>query len=511
MSERTDDEIIPVLLLYPDTKEAALGSPGFSRVIRTLDADDRFAVDWGWYDEKNDRVVLECEDWQGLYQAVGFSVPYELLYSQVVRSLLSIGIEPERERRTQESPLIVLGGASPTINPVVAETIADFVYRGEAETAAADVIYAEVSTNKTGAALKLTPMRDGKPPTKTQAAPRFILPSDKIDSSFFATFDNPAESAFSDAGLVEVGRGCSRACRFCAAGHIYLPIRQRPPEDILRDASTYQTHARRIGLVGAAVSDYPRLKEVMGGILDMGFGLTTSSFRADMLDEELAVLLRRGGLKTVTIAPEGGSARVRTIINKRLTEEEILAASHACKSAGFTSLRLYFMVGLPWEHYDDIEAIVTLTGKIYDDFASPGSTVTVSVNPFIPKPQTPFQWAPMDTAKILEKKYALLEKAFRSLRGVTLKTLSIRAAIREAVLSLGNDSVGKAVIENARDSVPWARALKNNAVNIHTLIHEEKPESAVFPWDSFIEPKMKAALYASFRKAYSAAQSHSEE
>lgn len=500
------DNRIAVLLIYPDSRAAALGSPGFKEVFRSLDIREDFDVRWSWFDEESGSVDKISGRTIGQYDVVGFSVAYELLYGNVIRALVSLGLEPEKTLRGGSDPLIILGGAAPTINPVVAGTIADIVYRGEAEHSLAEVIQSAVLI-KTGAAQKLTPMRDGKPSTATPAAPRFFLPDNGIVSSFYDGFDDPSQSAFADAGLVEVGRGCSRGCRFCAAGHIYLPARQRPVEAILEDTVSYKGKAKRIGLVGAAVSDYRYLKEVMRGILDRGFGLTTSSFRADMLDEELATMLIRGGLKTVTIAPEGGSERMRRLINKRLDEDEIIAATHASRSAGFKNIRLYYMVGLPWETPEDIDAIVSLTGKIALAFSSPGSSVTVSVNPFIPKPETPFQWCPMAETSCLEDVYKRLARAFRSLHGVSLKTLSIRAAEREAVISLGDERVGKAVIANARNNTPWARALRDNGIDTNALIHRFKDDNEVFPWDSFTGAQIKAALHASFVKAWNAAQS----
>ena len=164
------------------------------------------------------------------------------------------------------------------------------------------------------------------------------------------------------------------------------------------------------------------------------------------------------------------------------------------------------MVGLPWENDSDIEAIAVLTGEIRREFNITDGKITVSVNPFIPKPLTPFQWCGMAQPSYIERVYKILKRAFCTVRGVTLKTLSVRVAVREAVISLGTEAAGRAVIENARDGVPWKKALSNNGINIEQLVHRMKSPEESFPWDTVTGGKTKTALYASFEKAKSAAE-----
>jgi radical SAM superfamily enzyme YgiQ (UPF0313 family) len=426
-------------------------------------------------------------------------VPYEPLYFNMVRALLSLGIEPRRDTRQLDAPMIIIGGVAPTLNPAIASVIADNVYLGEAETAVTETIRQTVKNR--GAARRLTPMTGIPIPETPQAAPRYFIPAHMITSVCCDGFDDPSRSIFQGAGLVEVGRGCSRGCRFCAAGQIYLPVRHRSVSAILHDVETYRGKAKRIALVGASLSDHESLKEIIRGIMSRGFGLTTSSFRADMLEDEMALLLRKGGMRTITIAPEGGSDRMRKIINKHLTDSEILSAVSACSNAGILSLRLYFMVGLPWERDSDITAIVDLTRTIKKEFYGKSRRITVSINPFIPKPQTPFQWCPMAEPQYLRNVYKYLDKSFREIGSIAVKKMSIREAQREALLSLGDKSVGDAVILNVQEKVSWKKALEENKVDVKRLTLTQKGPGEVFPWDSFVPQKNKIALRTLFERS----------
>ena len=504
MKDNLRQDKFGVLLVYPDNRQAALGSPGFKQVFRSLSDNEQAIVDWGWYDKDNERLVEEHRDWKGKYRYIAFSVPFELLYGNVIRILIGLGLEPEKDKRENEDPLIVIGGVAPTINPSTALVIGDIVCTGEIEAHISDVENKVFSNDNSGAVKRLTPMIGISIPMKSHAAPD-VIPAEKIDSSLLDNFDNPEHSSFKGAGLVEVGRGCSRGCRFCAAGFIYLPVRHRSVDDVLRDARTYSGKAERIGLVGASLSDHKSLKDIIRGVLDAGFGLTTSSFRADMIDDDMMELLTAGGLKTVTLAPEGGSDRIRKIINKHLTDSCILDAAGACARAGIRNLRLYYMVGLPWEKEEDIEAVISLTAQVWEIFRGAGKKITVSVNPFVPKPQTPFQWCGMAKPGYIKDVYRTLKHGFLKMPGVKFKAMSIRTALKEAVITLGDENVGRALIENVRNNVPWRKALALQGVDMEYTVHRMKPPDELFPWDSLVSKKRKAALLASFYKAKKAA------
>ena len=201
--------------------------------------------------------------------------------------------------------------------------------------------------------------------------------------------------------LVEASRGCQWGCRFCAAGFMYRPIRYRSPEHLIEEAERGLTERSVIGLVGAEMASVPGVAEIAESIADAGGRLSPSSLKADCISPQLAAALARNGNHSVTVAPEAGSERMRKVINKNLTENEILEAAEMMVGTGVENLKLYFMVGLPEEREHDVREIAHLTGKILARARAQKKSVghvTVSLNPFVPKPWTPFQWDPMEDA-----------------------------------------------------------------------------------------------------------------
>ncbi|MCP3678344.1 MAG: radical SAM protein, partial [Deltaproteobacteria bacterium] len=213
---------------------------------------------------------------------------------------------------------------------------------------------------------------------------------------------------FGNTFLLEVERGCGRGCRFCAAGFVYLPMRERGAGEVQESIARGGKITGKVGLVGAAVSEYGGLKDIVRSAVDGGSRITLSSLRMDALDGELLDLLKIGGYRTITVAPEAGSQRLRDVINKGISDVEIMDTVSRVKEAGFTKMKLYFLVGLPTEGPEDIEAIIDLTRRVRSTLKR--GEISLSVNPFIPKPWTPFQWAPYENTKILEGKLSAIKK-----------------------------------------------------------------------------------------------------
>ncbi|MFC1800259.1 radical SAM protein, partial [Candidatus Eisenbacteria bacterium] len=281
-----------------------------------------------------------------------------------------------------------------------------------------------------------------------------------------------AGSHFGDMFLVETGRGCGRGCLFCAAGSIYRPVRMRGAGSILASTET----SERVGLVGTAVGDHPDLIAILDRLLSERKTAGISSLRADQITPELAERLVKFGMRTITIAPEAGTDALRQRIGKRITGEQITQAVRILSGVGIRNIKLYFMIGLPGETDEDVEAIVFLVTELAKIRGK--SRLSVAAGPFVPKPHTAFQWAGFASRETLRRRIKLL-RPISGLRGCTLKVNSIDGAWTEAVLARGERSLSAALIEAARSGKPLKTILRKAGHDPGAELDTEKP----LPWD----------------------------
>jgi radical SAM superfamily enzyme YgiQ (UPF0313 family) len=288
--------------------------------------------------------------------------------------------------------------------------------------------------------------------------------------------------------LIEVSRGCPRGCRFCAAGFIYHPYRRRPLELLMEEAERGLAVKDRLGLVGAAVSDHADLGELCRFIAERGGKVSISSLRIDALDDDLLDILHAGGHKTVALAPEGGSQRLRDLIRKGIDENQILRACDILIGRDILNLKLYFIIGLPTETMADLEEMVGLVEKIRERVITAArknrrlGSILLSVNPFIPKPFTPFQWCGMETIPSLEKKYAYLRRAVGKLSNVRIQMESLREAFLQALLSRGDRRLATLLVK-AGEPGGWKRAARELAIDTDFLVCRTIPLHENLPWD----------------------------
>jgi radical SAM superfamily enzyme YgiQ (UPF0313 family) len=372
------------------------------------------------------------------------------------------------DRRNRNFPLIVAGGSAVFLNPEPIADYMDLFLIGEAEEMLPEFLACYLQSRLRGKGLEeklqalasvggayvpdfFSPIYDEQGRLrevtysgsgKATVDRRLIKDLNRFTTSSLILTD---ESVFGDMFLVEASRGCQWGCRFCAAGFMYRPIRYRSPQALISEAERGLGERKTIGLVGAEMASVPGVAEVANAVADRGGRLSPSSLKADCISPQLASALARNGNRSVTVAPEAGSERMRKVINKNLTEPEILRAAEMMVGEGVENLKLYFMIGLPEETPADVTGIADLTASILERVKAGRSRVghvTVSLNPFVPKPWTPFQWDPMETGRSIKDKIRLLRSSLAPLGGIELDSESPREAYFQTLVSRGDRRVG---------------------------------------------------------------------
>ncbi len=519
-----------IALVYPNGYSQAMANLGYQSVYQLFNAHPDCSCERFFLPDKEDLleheksglplVSLETETPFSEFDLIALSISFENDYLNLPK-IFELGQVPLfAAQRRQQDPLVLFGGVCAFLNPEPLAEIADIVAVGEAEPilpgfiSALKAYYAEsnsgieIFSKFSGLYLpsqvEIEYQEDGSLlPLITSPVKRVYL--EDLDDSASRSFILNRESEFGEMALTEVMRGCSRGCRFCAAGYIYLPHRERSLGNLLDQVDDGLCQRTRIGLVGAAVADHTQIAELQQEIMARGGEVSVSSLRLDALTVAEAVQLQAAGLKTVAIAPEAGSQRMRDLINKNLDEEQILQAVHLLADADLMNIKLYFLIGLPTETDEDIEAILSLADKVRLIWREVGrkrgrlGTLTLSVNPFIPKPFTPMQWAAMEGEKSLKKKIRKLQSGVSRLPNTELISESIRSSQLQALLARADRRIGRLLPEIAAGG-NLGQILKRNGLNLDFYVTRERSEDEVFPWEVIDQGGQRRYLWNEYQK-----------
>lgn len=430
------------------------------------------------------------------FDIVAFSVSYENDFANVPEMLITAGLPPCAVERKGAFPLVVCGGFTMSSNPLPVADFVDVAVIGEAERVLRPLLEALAEGKARGSARQELLERIAE--IEGTYVPS--LAERKVRRVWSATADiapEPTvriESHFGEMHLVEIGRGCGRGCLFCAAGSLYRPVRMRAKAAVMDACGDFA----RVGLVGTAVGDHPSIVTIMRDLLGGGRELGISSLRAERVTAQVADLLVMGGVRTLAIAPETGTEGLRRQIGKPIPQDQIEAAVRILAEAGMTTIKLYFMIGLPGETDDDAGAIVRLVGELAKVRGK--SRLSVAVAPFVPKPQTPFQWAPFEARDVLKRRLSLLKDISR-IRGCSLKTASIEEAWVEAVLARGGRTLGEVLLKAAREKRSLRTLLKRtDGIDPTVGLDLKKP----LPWDFIdggVSKKRLLEQYEAFQRA----------
>ncbi|MDH4164126.1 MAG: TIGR03960 family B12-binding radical SAM protein [Nitrospirota bacterium] len=512
------DRAVSVALAYPNTYHVGMSNLGLHRIYSLLNSRE---------DTRCERVFLPDEEDLPEYDGAGnplfalesrqpvkdfdilaFSVSFEQDYLNVIEILRLSGIPPERSQRGSGHPLVVLGGICSFFNPEPLADFFDVVLTGEGEELAGRFAAAYAQHRQQGRDELLQEIaklagayvpeyyevrydQDGtirERKALVPEAPEMIIKqvARDLDAKPASTVILTPETEFSNMHLSEVTRGCGRHCRFCMAGYIYLPPRNLGLDAAKAQAKHADETCGRIGLVGAALSDYPEIE----GLCDAITGsVSVSSLRADSLSEKLVARLAASGHKTIALAPEAGSERLRKVINKGVTEGDILAAADKVFRADIPNLKLYFIIGLPTETQEDVDGIIDLAKKVHEvqlDHARPRGRIgriTLSVNSFVPKPFTPFQWEPMEAVSSLNRKIRNLEKAVKNIGNMNIIHDLPKWEYFQAMLSRGDRRLGKLLLAAHGKSGDWKAAARETGTDMDFYVTRRRGLTEVLPWD----------------------------
>ncbi|MBT8338536.1 MAG: radical SAM protein [Desulfatitalea sp.] len=522
---------IRVALVYPNLYGVGMASLGFQTAYRLLNAMAHVVCERAFLPDPEDEnaplVSLESGRRLRDFHCLAFSLSFELDYANVLTILQKTELPLPTAQRNISLPLVMAGGVSVLLNPEPLAQFFDLFLIGEGEnliepffnrfdpyqdrkqfllTAAKDLpgvyvpAFYTVGYKADGALTNFHPLKNVPATVKRVYARR-------IDRFATDSVVVAPHASFEDAHLIEVSRGCPHGCRFCAAGYVYRPPRFRPLHQLQRSLETAGRLSKKIGLLGAAVSDLPHLETLCRAGSQNALQLSFSSLRADALTPGLVAALKSGRLKTATIAPEAGSERLRRVINKGLNETAILDAAELLVANGIPNLKLYFMIGLPTETQEDVAALADLVQKIKQRFLGASRVrgrmgrITISLNCFVPKPWTPFQWTVMDRVPTLNQKIRQIKKNLRPVANVRVQADSPRNAMIQAILSRGDRKTSDLLTLAHRHHGNWPQSLKQASINPAFYTHRERPREELLPW-AFIDHGLAPAyLWNEYQRA----------
>ncbi len=531
---------ISIALAYPNYYHVGMPNLGFQAAYRIVNESPVAVCERVFLPDKDDLrehqrsgtplMSLESQKLLQEFDFVAFSLSFENDYPNVL-TILELGSIPLRRARRKEShPLVFAGGITTFLNPEPLAEFIDFFALGEAEVLLPDLLAHARRIQQEGferstfllslsrregfyvpQCYTVTYREDGT--IGTFAAKKEVSATVKrkwrqdVDTAATQSVITCPAMEFGKMFLLEIGRGCFYDCRFCVTGWVYRPVRMRTLKSL--EASIQEGLARKgkVGLVGAAIADHPDIDTMCRLIMEKGGTISVSSLRANRVRVNLVRALKESGHLSVTLAPETGSERLRWLIKKHMTDDEIIEAAVTVTAHGIPNLRLYFLIGLPTETMDDIEQIVALAKRLKHAIISSqkkktmAGTITLCISPFVPKPFTPFQWVPFESTDLLNRKTKHIQNGLKKERQIHVTADLPKWSYIQALLSRGDRRVARILLAVHRNNGNWQKALKETDINADFYVYRQRELNEKLPWDFIDHGIDKEKLIAEYHKA----------
>jgi radical SAM superfamily enzyme YgiQ (UPF0313 family) len=470
------------------------------------------------------------------FDILGFSVSFEMDYVNVLKQLELAGVPLLAKERGEADPVVVLGGPAPWVNPEAVAPFIDAAVIGEAEGLTDLLVPVLLEHRAPGGgwrdrhalgcalaeiqgvyvpALYEFDFEEGGPVRGVRTLADAPLPVRRWVARDLHRYDTSAQittpnTEFGGMVLAEAARGCGQGCRFCFAGYAYRPVRYTPPEQLETELARHQAReaaveggdpaALRVGLVGSSLTDHKQISGITTSLARRTAGVSLASLRADNLSEEVACAIGEAGQKTVTLAPETGSERLRYVARKHVTDADVLTAARRCAGAGVEKLKLYYIVGLPCETEEDLLAIAGLSAGVQE--AGRFRQVTLTLHPFVPKPHTAYQWAGTLPPAEVERRLKLVGRAVRRANSRLDFTVdSVRGSHVQAVLALADRRVAPALVEVLQNGGNWRAAFAATGVDTGWYACRRRELDEQLPWEHIHLGVRKDYLWREWQRA----------